>query len=641
VISVRLAAPLIRAHRWTYVGLALVLTAASFLVGASMLMYAAASEADISTAGQTRNAAAIRLLLAGSARFATSFLVALGLFVAVLLVFQTSAGVVDARRRELALLRLSGATAAQVTRIIVVEAFLLGLSTGVVGAALAPIAVVPYRRLLEASNNWPPGVPVHIHVGQLVWCIALITAVAVVGALHSAVRIGRTPPVAAVSAQDSTPARHEIGRWITIGTGVALIIVSLLLPAERVNYQVSTAAVGAGAVLVATALARFVVQAVAQSLGRVLSAITPAAGLLARRQIVFRARGTAALATPLLLVLGLGAVFGTMAQTARADGAAAFDRIRSADAVVQQSSGTHPDREYRAARKLPSVSTATRVQRSDAWSWAEADVPRDEPLDLIGIDPETFRRYVPLTVEQGDFGAVHGTDVAAVSGAGRLGSRIRLASPTGEHTTGRIVAIVTPSAIVNGTFLVDGSAFRLDRDPSIDTWFASRASGSSAAHLRADLRAVVGSGAVLTRNEWVHMQIDHAVDSQRTAILTLVGGAAMLAVVSLVQGGVFTARDRSAEYALQRRVGGSRRTILASVAIEMFLMVVTVGLLATATTALVVARMQSALHSLDVPVEPVVPVVLLTNVLLGGAAAAVAAALTGTLIALRRPARLL
>ncbi|WIB63584.1 hypothetical protein [Curtobacterium sp. MCBD17_040] len=52
----------------------------------------------------------------------------------------------------------------------------------------------------------------------------------------------------------------------------------------------------------------------------------------------------------------------------------------------------------------------------------------------------------------------------------------------------------------------------------------------------------------------------------------------------------------------------SSREHLTHVAFETFLMLVTVGLLATATTVLVVARMQSALHSLDVPVAPVVPI---------------------------------
>src|SRR5699024_8030271 len=183
----------------------------------SFILFEAARTAEIDVSGLGGNEAAKLIGLALSGRFISSFMAVLGAFVAVMLVSQMMSFVVDGRRRELALLRLAGASPSQTTGTVLKESIMLGVACSIAGALLALPLAAPYAEILSRQNNWPPGFPVTIHASALIWCVVVMTLVAVIGAFTAARRIGRTAPIDAVRAVATVRKNMPPMRWMLTG----------------------------------------------------------------------------------------------------------------------------------------------------------------------------------------------------------------------------------------------------------------------------------------------------------------------------------------------------------------------------------------------------------------------------------------
>ena len=631
-----LTGAMLREHRWSYAGLALVLVAASTVVGSSFILFEAARTTDIDVSGLGANEAAKLIGLAANGRFISGFMALLGSFVAVLLVSQTMSFVVDGRRQELALLRLAGASPWQTTGMVLKESMLLGIVCSIMGALLSLLLATPYAEILSRQNNWPQGFPVTIHATALFWSVAIMTLVSVAGAFTAARRIGRTAPIDAV--RSVTPIRRTMPlmRWVLAGVGLSAIIVFLLPPPQTLNYQITTAGVGAGAVLFVSAVAPVIVPAIARLFGGAVTPIAPGAGLVAREHMVHAARRTAALATPMIVLLGLGSVFGMMAQTGRSELALGIDALTNNDVVVEfTTQGPDPD-VLQSVVEHPEVQAVTRVQRADDWAWNEPDMPPDDYPQLMGINPDTFTHFVPAKFESGGIDDVSGTDVAVVSGVGDIGDTFDLEAPDGTPVTVRIAAVVESTSFTYGTFLVDLDGLALDAGATTDTWLIESASGVSLSSLAASLEDIAPSGHAFTHRAWVEQSVRRSVASQQAAILTIVGGAAILALFSLVQSTLASVRGRRNELELLTTLGAHRRSVVGSIIVESGIVAVTASILAAAVTGLVYTRMATALDAINPGLSPIIPIELLTFILAGCVAVSIISAAMGASLALNR-----
>ena len=627
---------MLREHRWPYVGLAVVLVAASALVGSSFLLFAAAQDGDLDVSGHTANQAAKLLGLAGNGHFISGLMAALGAFVAVFLVSQTMSFVVEGRRRELALLRLAGASPRQLTNLVLGECIALGLLCSLIGAVLSLPLVGPYADLLSRQSNWPPGFAVSIHISALVWCVIVMTFVSVAGAFGAARRIGRTPPIDAVRTVTATQKQMPLARWILAGTGLIAVVVFLALPAQSVNYQLTTAAVGGGAVLLVSALAPIIVPAIARALGGALTLIAPGAGLVAREHTVHDARRTAALATPIIILLGLGAAFGMMAQTGRSENALGLRALTNTSAVAEFTEVQPNDDAFKHAQKLPEVGAITRVQRADDWAWNEPGMPPADFPQLMGIDPATFSHFVPAQFAAGSIDDITGADVAVIAGRAAIGDTLLLEAPDGSAVAAHVVAIVDSSSFLYGRFLVDHNTFPLNSGLTEDTWLVEPAPGINDRQLITAIDSVDPSAQAMTHAGWVDQSVDRTVENQQATILTIIGGAALLALFSLAQSTLASVRGRRDELELLIRIGARRRSVLATIIVESTITAATAAILAIAVTALIYARMSTALHALNSALSPIVPIGILVMVLAACIATSTASAAVGTSLALHR-----
>ena len=169
--------------------------------------------------------------------FSTALLVFafISLFVGGFTIFNTFSIIVGQRTRELALLRIVGASRRQVFRSVLGEAAITGLVSSVIGLGLGVLAALGLQALLRGFGiTLPPGPlvfePRTVLVGLLVG--VGVTVVAAIGPARNAVRI---PPVAALDDRQSGPAaslrRRFIGGAVLALLGVVVLAIGLAKPA--------------------------------------------------------------------------------------------------------------------------------------------------------------------------------------------------------------------------------------------------------------------------------------------------------------------------------------------------------------------------------------------------------------------------
>lgn len=630
-----LAISTLRKHRWSYGGLAVVVFASSVVVGSSFILFESANTSSLDLQGLSGNAAAKLTGLALNGRFMASFMAVLSVFVTSLLVFQSVGFVIDGRRRELALMRLVGASPGQASLLVVTESALVGASSAVVGALLAIPISKPYAALLSTQGNWPPDLAPSPHLSSFIWCVAAMTLVTTLPAYGAATRIGRIAPIEAVRLVERPRQSVGLARWFTAAVGGAIVVLGMVAPAHSMNPQISTSLVAAGATLTVSALSPLGVSTVARALGGLLGTLLPGSGLLAHKRVEHTSRRSAALASPIIVLLGLGAVFGMMAQTGRAEMAVGLSKIENADVVIEQDRvDTDPD-QYARALGLKEVGAITKVTRADDWSWGERGMPEDDFPQLLSVDNKTIGHFLPLDFLQGSLGDVQGTDVAMIGGSGRLGERFTLRSPSGQRVVVRVTAVVAPTSFVYGTFLVNDGSFDVGTGGSTQLWLAESSLGTSTASLQSALDSLGMEIRPETRAAWVTRTVETSVSNQRSAILTLVGGAAVVALFSLGQANLSSIRERQQELKLVKRVGASNGSVVAMVTLEATIILISAVVFASITIGISYVRMHTALYALGSPIIPVVPWGLLLSILLATLLVAMGTSVVGTQASLR------
>ncbi|MFI5906052.1 FtsX-like permease family protein [Dactylosporangium sp. NPDC051541] len=229
--------------------------------------------------------------------------IALGfaVFVAIFLVASTFAFAVAQRRGEFALLRATGATPGQVRRLVYCEALFIATTASAVGAvggpALGRIALprlAPGWISVLSDADWP------------LWTAFGSGAfVALLGSLAAAWRASRVRPGEALRDTAVEPRTMPITRWVlgltVLGTALATMVVTAVdNPAGALNRKTYMPVV---MLLVAAA------GLLAPALVRLFSAVRlpGTAGLLASTSAAASTRRTAAIAAPVLVIVGLAA----------------------------------------------------------------------------------------------------------------------------------------------------------------------------------------------------------------------------------------------------------------------------------------------------------------------------------------------
>ncbi|WP_053645360.1 FtsX-like permease family protein [Streptomyces sp. XY431] len=600
----RIALKSLRARRVSLLGAFLALALGVATTAAMLLGLAAATDPARTTgsAGGADLTAAVAALgtAAGVSAFVSAFVVA-----------STYSFAVAQRRRELGLLRLAGATRAQVRRTVLAEALLLGAAASATGCLLGRLAAPALLRWLSGAGLVPPGLAVVPAWWPLPTAFGTGLLVALAGVFAAARRAGRTGPLDALRAADLDTGVLTAGRLL-IGLGLLLTAAALAVaalvtdPADLLHRKTWTtrpmwliASAGLLSPLLAPPLVRV--------LGRTLPArLTGYAGRLVRANAVAALRRTGAVAAPVLVAVALtGSLAGALDTVGAARTAEEHART-GADLVVVPAAG--PVGPLLAAlRAVPGVA-ALSATGPTALSVVEPDGVAVSSEARAVTDPAGLAALSRLPLLAGSTAALDDGSLVlpAEWGHTTVGEPVPVVRADGSRATLRVAAVLRDGLADNGLYVTAANApgARPDR---VDLRL-SPGPATTAADVRAAVRAAVRpyDATVATREEWLAA----AAPDRRTTrlrLLFLLVPVVGYTGIALANTLLMATADRRRELALLRLAGATRAQVVRLVTAEAVLVAAVGAVLGGVLTAVQLGSLRAALAVLRVPAPFVAP----------------------------------
>ncbi len=500
-------------------------------------------------------------------------------FVAIFVMVGTFAFVVDLRRREMALLRLAGATSRQMRRMIVGEAALIGIVAAPAGAAAGAFGGRLAGHYAVSSGNAPGWFTVGFTWWPVLAGFAAGLGSALLGSAVSAWRAGRVAPIealreAAVDHRVMTPLR-----WLL---GIASLVTALYFAADNIisapfeltnprkTIEVPLLFVAAFALLAPVLLAP-----VARWATWPLTRLGPGS-MIVRANILTAVRRTAAVAGSAVVAVGAAAAF--FVQQDNAESALMYQATRTsrADYVVVPAAGDSlPAATIAALRKVPGAQVVpvedivlyvgTRngefIDSFDAQAVRAGALPGvEDPAVLSG----SVRGFGP--------GSLVVDEKGARADGLRVGMRLAVWGPDGTRRNVTLTAIVA-TGLAGDLVYVSSDVVHTASPTRVDVRVLPGA--SPAAVRKALMTAVRGQpAAVITRAQAVSaMEAASHRESRSTTILVL-GIALVYSLIAIANTMVMASAGRRRELAALNLTGVTRRQVRWYVAAESLLAVV-------------------------------------------------------------------
>jgi len=264
----------------------------------------------------------------------------ISLFVGAFTIFNTFSITVGQRTRELALLRIVGASRRQLFRSVLGEAALLGSAASAVGLGLGVLAALGLKALLGAFGITLPPASLVFEARTAVIAVAVGVGVTVISAIGPARRAVRIAPVAALVDSREDGGEVSMRRRVRTGSIVGLAGIAALVAGLTSS---AIGLVGAGAVAIfigAGMLAPVVARPMSGVLGRPLAALLGTPGRLGRENSMRSPRRTAQTAGALMVGLALVSAIAVLGASLSTSAKSEVDSaIRAAYIITGPNSG--------------------------------------------------------------------------------------------------------------------------------------------------------------------------------------------------------------------------------------------------------------------------------------------------------------
>ena len=559
----------------------------------------------------------------------------IALFVGGFTILNTFSITVGQRTRELALLRIVGASRRQVFRSVLGEAAIVGLVSSLIGLGLGVLAAIGLEKLLSGFGVTLPSGPLVFEARTVIVCVVVGVGVTLVSAITPARRAVRIAPVAAVSDQQTEneiPLRRRFirGGAITV-VGVGLLAVGLTQPA--------IALVGLGAVLIfvgVAMLAPALARPMASVLGRPLARLLGTSGRLGRENSMRSPRRTAQTASALMVGLALVSAIAVFGASLSRSATSSVDNAISANLIVSTTNnagnGNFSQTVPQVAASVPGVTAATTVY-GDQFEF------RNSLQSILAIGTRYMAQTVILNMTAGSSRALTTGDLlidTTTANADHLsvGQRVPVKFALTGPTTMRIGGIYQPNALV-GKYLVSQAFFlrhfqnplpgavllKTDGNPGVES--AVQHALTSYPNVKVQSRAQFEASQSAQVNQLLGL------------VYALLALAVVIALIGIVNTLMLSVFERTHEIGLLRAVGMKRRQIRAMIRSESVILAVFGAIIGIVVGTALGIALVSALHSQGIT-DTVVPIPSLVIFL-------VLAALLGLLAAswpARRAARL-
>jgi putative ABC transport system permease protein len=558
--------------RWqVFAGAILTVCLGVALVQSSLLNLVSAATAPVPSGLPAAEAAALREGYDGAVSL-LGITLGLSTFVAVFIVSSTFAFAVAQRRRDLALLRLTGASRGQVRRLLLGEALLLGTTGTVLGVLFGLPVMRLQARLLEGFGFVPPGFAGHWRSWAVAVSLGTGLGIAVLGVLAASRRAARVRPLEALRETDRAARVMTASRWVVGGLflagGIAMLV---LIPAVG----------GEGALALSILVSMILVIAFAAFAPLAVPLVSWPLGLLARGQLGQLAyanlragvRRSAATAAPVMVlvafVAGIAGTLGTIGEASRQE----ITRTLRGDLVV--TSDRPVGSELAGVAGVGTVSEEIPMVFDFEVDEGEGEVTFESAAGLA-VEPGAYAETHRLDVSEGSLADLRGDAIAvSPSAAPELNWQVGDTMPVrldGQPAQLRVAALL-PSTVAGPFFLLPADL--APESASERQYVVALAAGADPATVAGRL---AGLGEVVTTEEWIRRFAD---EEQRTSIdimVVLLGMAMLYTVIAIINAVVISASDRRNEFAAARVTGLTRGQVV-RMALWESLAVVAIGLL--------------------------------------------------------------
>ncbi len=531
----------------------------------------------------------------------------IALFVGGFTILNTFSITVGQRTRELALLRIVGASRRQVFLSVLGEAALVGLVSSLIGIGLGVVAAIGLEKLLSGFGVTLPSGPLVFEVRTVVVCIVVGVGVTLVSAISPARRAVRIAPVAAVSDQqteDEIPLRRRFirGGVITV-VGVGLLALGLSRPA--------IALVGLGAVLIfvgVAMLAPAVARPMSSVIGRPLARLFGTSGRLGRENSMRSPRRTAQTASALMVGLALVSAIAVFGASLSRSATSSVDNAIRADLIVSTTSnggnGSFSVTVPQVAASVPGVTAETTV-------YGNQFEFRNSLESILAIGTRHMAQTVILNVTSGTAQALVAGDLlidttTANSDHLAVGDRVPVRFALTGPTTMRIGGIYQPNALV-GKYLVSQAFFLAHfQNPLPGAVLLQTDGGPGVQQSVEHALAPYPNVKVQSRAQFEASQ-SAQVNQLLGLVYALLALAVVIALIGIVNTLMLSVFERTHEIGLLRAVGMKRRQVRAMIRSESVILAVFGAVIGIIVGTGLGIALVSSLHSQGIS-DTVVPV---------------------------------
>lgn len=480
-------------------------------------------------------------------------------FMAIFIVASTFSFTVNARRRELGLLRLVGASPKQVRRMVMGESLVVGVLASVLGCALGWILSPVVLWGLNQRGLAPESIPLAAPWWPMLIAAGIGLTVAFLGARAAARRAAKVTPVQALREASVERGRVGVVRFLT---GVVCLVGSVAM----------LTGIRAGSAELALAMAILVPELIVVGLVCLGPLVMPLVVRLltspwrgnlmvglARQNLLAMPRRTTSLAAPILAISAIaGSLILSLSFAADWDNGVTRQQLRAPVVVTGASPVEGHELEER-----PDVAVA------DNGLLVEAELLRDgeaESETFEGIDPAVAAAARGTRAHTGDLADLEGHTMAIARSFAwdygiHVGDTVRVRFADGKQMRLEVVAEVEDAVNLQQTFLMPRGLAEAHGGESSQTWFVVPASGTSAVGLVADLSGNLDAGRAMSATDWVADRDDQTRADNRLSLFLVLGPSAVYAAIAIANTLLMGSLQRKHEFIATRLIGATEQQV--------------------------------------------------------------------------------